>query len=112
MAPVAAIVFAGALAVSSVTFLVGAGREAVREGETTPEDPTAVVRIDAPGSMADEALAFFAQVGARSTHVVDHPVPRVATDEVEPPRAFRPPRSRSEQKSQSDAGFRPDLPHR
>src|SRR3954471_2733514 len=30
----------GALALSSATFILGAGRQAVKEGETTPEDPT------------------------------------------------------------------------
>jgi hypothetical protein len=108
---VLAFAFAGALGVSSATFIIGAGAQAVKEGETTPEDPTAVVRVELDGADPDPIVGVLAEIGARSTHVVDRPVPRPATDDVEAPRPVRPILGEGgEQKAQSDAGFEADLP--
>jgi hypothetical protein len=106
----AACAFAGALAVSSATFVLGAGRQAVKEGATTPEDPTAVVRVDVGEHVdADEVLAFLVDAGARSARLVDHPVTRRPASDVEAPRPT--PRGPSaETKAESDAGFTSDVP--
>jgi hypothetical protein len=77
---------AGAFAGGTVAFVLGAGRQAVKEGATTPEDPTAVVRVDCPAERADEVIRFFAAAGARRAHFVDAPVSRPPTSEVERPR--------------------------
>jgi hypothetical protein len=107
---VGAFALAGALAVSSYTFVMGAGRQAIKEGETTPEDPTAVVRVDVRVADAQPVVELLGDAGARSVHLVDAPVPRRPTAEVERPRPSRPePRSGSRQRDESDAGFRPDV---
>jgi hypothetical protein len=106
----AAFAFAGALAISSFTFVLGAGRQAIKEGETTPEDPTAIVRVDVARDAADPVMELFVDAGARSVRFVDAPVPRPATSEVEAPRPSRPePRTGSAQRRESDAGFESDV---
>jgi hypothetical protein len=106
----AAFAFAGALAISSVTFILGAGRQAIKEGETTPEDPTAVVRVDVAPDVAEPVVALLTESGARSVRLVDAPVPRPPASEVEAPRPSHPePRSGSVERRESDAGFESDV---
>ena len=82
----------GGLAVSVVTFLVGMVRRAQREGEFTPEDPWAVLRVrpEGGGSWDDDVVATveaeLAEVGARSIRRVTAPVARPSGDDVETPR--------------------------
>lgn len=76
----------GALALSSATFIIGAVRRAQKEGEFTPEDPWAVVRVT-PGEGRFQAVAdLLAEVGARSVRRVDGPVARRPSSDVETPR--------------------------
>ena len=77
---------AGGLALASAAFIVGAGRQAEREGATTPADPTAVVRADHPADV-EEAERLLVAAGARDVHAVDGDVGRVPTSEVERPRS-------------------------
>jgi hypothetical protein len=79
----------GAFAGGSVGFVLGAGRQAVKEGETTPEDPTAVIRVDTPPERADDAIRVLVASGARSTRLVDAPVHRPPASDVETPRPAR-----------------------
>lgn len=82
----------GGLAGSVVAFLVGMVRRAQREGEFTPEDPWAVVRVrpDRGRSWDDETVRAveeeLAEVGARSIRRVTAPVARPTGDDVETPR--------------------------
>ncbi|MDQ2678637.1 MAG: hypothetical protein M3Y51_07825 [Actinomycetota bacterium] len=82
----------GGLATSAVTFLVGMVRRAQREGEFTPEDPWAVVRIRPEHGAAwnddlvDTVEAELAEAGARSIRRVTAPVARRSGDDVETPR--------------------------
>lgn len=103
-----AFAFAGALAVSSATFVLGAGRQAIKEGETTPEDPTAVVRVDVGSEDTEPVVAALVDLGARHAFVVDRPVPRQATGEVEAPHQLHRPPVGSPEHEESDAGFKPD----
>jgi hypothetical protein len=101
---------AGALAVSSATFVRGAARQAVKEGETVPEDPTAVVQMASGPEQAGERLRFLAEAGARSARFVDAPVSRPPTDTVEAPRPARvDPAAAHGEGSDYDAGFRSDV---
>jgi hypothetical protein len=97
---------AGALAVGTVGAVLGAGRQAVREGETTPQDPTAVVRVDSPAEQAKPVIAVLVEAGARSARYVDQPVPRRSGADVETPHGLpeaTAPGSRD--RRESDAGF-------
>ncbi len=82
----------GGLATSAVTFLVGMVRRSQREGQFTPEDPWAVVRIrpehGGPWSedLVETVSAELAEQGARSVRRVTAPVARPAGDDVETPR--------------------------
>ena len=82
----------GGLATSTVTFLVGMVRRAQREGEFTPEDPWAVVRVRPEGGRPwnDEMVRTveeeLAEGGARSIRRVTRPVARPSGDDVETPR--------------------------
>ena len=82
----------GGLATSACTFLVGMVRRAQREGEFTPEDPWAVVRVrpEDGGPWSDDMVqtveAELAEVGARSIRRVTAPVARRSGDDVETPR--------------------------
>ena len=98
---------AGAIAASVTAAVLGAGRQVVKEGETTPEDPTAVVRADADAEQADELIHALAASGARTARFVDHRVSRLASSEVEAPRARSGGRLAADERSTSDAGFRP-----
>jgi hypothetical protein len=101
---------AGALALSSATFVLGAARQAVKEGETVPEDPTAVVRMASRPEQAEDRLRFFVEAGARSARFVDAPVARPPTDTVEAPRpAPVDPTANHGEGSDHDAGFRSDV---
>jgi hypothetical protein len=99
---------AGAIGASTVCAVLGAGRQAVKEGETTPEDPTAVVRADTDREHADELIAALSASGARRADFIEGPLPRPAAGDVETPHA--PPRSRlaRDERSTSNAGFEPD----
>jgi hypothetical protein len=100
----------GAFAGGTVGFVLGAGRQAVKEGETTPEDPTAVVRADVPTERAGEAIRLFVEAGARSTRLVDRPVSRPPTDDVESPRSVpEGTAERSGERADHDAGFPSDV---
>lgn len=98
---------AGGLALASAAFILGAGRQAVKEGATTPQDPTAVVRVDHPGD-PDEARRWLVAAGARSSHTVDRPVDRAATGDVESPRPMPGGNGAGADADELDAGFRPD----
>ena len=101
---------AGALGLSSATFILGAAARSVKEGETTPEDPTAVVRVDVSPDRADEVRRVLVEAGARSTRYVDAPVSRPPSSTVEAPR--RPPtdpRVLHGTGSDYDAGFPSDV---
>lgn len=101
----------GALALSSAAFVLGAGRQAVKEGATTPEDPTAVVRVDVDADRAEEVIDFFAQYEPRTTRFIDQPVPRRSSDDVEDPRPLPDDRDTTHGAGrQYDAGFRSDVP--
>jgi hypothetical protein len=101
---------AGALGLSSATFVLGAARQAVKEGETTPEDPTAVVRVDADRERADEVIRVLVEAGARGARFVDAPVNRPPTSTVEAPRPMRgDPGARAGEGSDYDAGFSSDV---
>jgi hypothetical protein len=101
---------AGGLGVSSATFVLGAARQAVKEGETTPEDPTAVVRIDCPPEQADDLLRFLVGTGARHARFVDAPVSRLPSSQVEAPRPIRDDlKAKAGRGSDRDAGFRSDV---
>lgn len=82
---------AGGLAVSSATVVIGMVRRAQREGEFTPEDPWAVVRV-APSSaewtegQLEDTTRELADSGARSVRTVHGPVARPATEDLETPR--------------------------
>ena len=82
----------GGLATSAVTFLVGMVRRAQREGEFTPEDPWAVVKLQPENGAAwsdrllDTVEAELAEAGARSIRRVTAPVARLSGDDVETPR--------------------------
>jgi hypothetical protein len=92
--------------------LVGlAARQAVKEGETVTEDPTAVVRADCPREQAGEIVELLIEQGARSARFVDAPVSRRPTSEVEAPRSpHDDPAAHHGDGSDSDAGFRSDVP--
>ncbi len=106
----AAFVAAGALGVSSATFVLGAGRQAVKEGETTPEDPTAIVRVDADADGADEVVEFFVSRSARSARFVAAPVERPSSSMTEDPRPLPDDRDVSHGAGpELDAGFRSDV---
>ena len=83
----------GGLATSAVTFLVGMVRRAQREGEFTPEDPWAVVRVRPEGGrpwnddVARSVESELVEGGARSIRRVVGPVARPSGDDVETPRA-------------------------
>jgi hypothetical protein len=101
----------GALAVGTVGAVLGAGRQAVREGETTPQDPTAVVRVDTPAEQAKPVIAALVEAGARSARYVDRPVPRRSGADVETPHGLPGATAPgSSDRSQSDAGFGPASP--
>jgi hypothetical protein len=101
---------AGALGLSSATFVLGAARQAVKEGETVPEDPTAVVRMASRPDQAEDRLHFFVEAGARSARFVDAPVARPPTGTVEAPRpAPVDPAANHGEGSDYDAGFRSDV---
>jgi hypothetical protein len=101
---------AGALGLSSATFVLGAARQTVKEGETIPEDPTAVVRMASSRDRADERMRFLVEAGARNVRFVDRPVNRPATDTVEAPRPARTdPAADHGEGSDYDAGFRSDV---
>ena len=82
----------GGLATAAVTFLVGMVRRAQREGEFTPEDPWAVVRVRTEGGRPwnDDVVRTveeeLAEGGARSIRRVTGPVVRRSGDDVETPR--------------------------
>lgn len=76
----------GALATSAATFLIGAVRRAQKEGEFTPEDPWAVVRVTPQTDQQDRVAAVLADAGARSVRRVDGPVARRSSADVETPR--------------------------
>jgi hypothetical protein len=76
----------GALALSSATFIIGAVRRAQKEGEFTPEDPWAVVRVTPPEGKAQMIIGVLTDAGARSVRRLDGPVARQRTDDVETPR--------------------------
>jgi hypothetical protein len=80
---------AGALGLASATFVLGAARQAVKEGSTVPEDPTAVVRIETTPEHAEDVVKLLVETGARHTRVVDAPVSRVPSSQIEPPRRPR-----------------------
>jgi hypothetical protein len=102
---------AGALGVSSAMFVLGAARQAVKEGETMPEDPTAVVRADCPPEQAGELIDLLTAQGARRARFVDAPVSRRPTAESEAPRSpHDDPAAHHGAGSDSDAGFRSDVP--
>lgn len=84
----------GALALSSVTFLMGAVVRAQHEGEFTPEDPWAVVRVDPRPGQAQVVISMLGEAGARSVRRLEGPVARPSSDDVETPRVSteRPPR--------------------
>ena len=82
----------GGLAASAVAFLVGMVRRAQREGEFTPEDPWAVVRVRTEGGRPwnDDVVRTveeeLAEGGARSIRRVFGPVARPSGADVETPR--------------------------
>lgn len=76
----------GGLALSSATVIIGAVRRAQKEGEFTPEDPWAVVRVTPPQGGHDEVAALLGDAGARSIQRLQRPVQRHRTDDVETPR--------------------------
>jgi hypothetical protein len=101
----------GAFAGGTAGLVLGAGRQAVKEGETTPEDPTAVVGVDVPAGQADEAIRLFVEAGARSARQVEGPVSRPPSGQVEPPRPIPgDPARRAGAGTDTDAGFSADLP--
>jgi hypothetical protein len=101
---------AGALGLASATFVLGAARQTVKEGETVPEDPTAVVRMASSREQSEAHLRFFLDAGARNVRFVDAPVSRPPTATVEPPRpARRDPAADHGEGSDYDAGFRSDV---
>lgn len=101
---------AGALACSSATFVLGAARQAVNEGETTPEDPTAVVRVDVGPDQADPVLELLTDCGARQVRYLEHPVLRAPSSEFETPRGLPDARATSQGADpEHDAGLRSDL---
>lgn len=83
---VLAVAAAGALAASSATFLIGAVRRAQKEGEFTPEDPWAVVRVAPREGQAQLVIDILTDSGARSVRRVRGPVARRSSAEVETPR--------------------------
>jgi hypothetical protein len=101
---------AGALGLSSATFVLGAAARAIKEGETTPLDPTAVVRVDTGPDEAHAILEFMVEAGARRAWFVEGQVARPPTDELEAPRPLRTdPSITSGGGSDSDAGFPSDV---
>jgi hypothetical protein len=98
----------GALGLGSAAFVLGAARQAIKEGATMPIDPTAVVRLDGPGR-AEDAIRVLREAGARNTRLVEGPIDRVPTSDVEAPHAFPgDPADWFGSRSDSDAGFRSD----
>lgn len=101
---------AGALGLSSATFLLGAGRQAVKEGETTPADPTAVVRVDTDADHADEVIELLIEESARRADFIAAPVGRPPSDDVEDPRSLPDDRDTTHGSGvEYDAGFRSDV---
>jgi hypothetical protein len=102
---------AGALGLSSATFILGAGRQAVKEGETTAEDPTAVIRVDVDAEQADEVMNFFVEASARSVRLVEQHVDRPPSSELEEPRPLPDDRDTKHGAGVDyDAGFTSDVP--
>lgn len=93
------VAIAGGIALSSATVIIGMVRRAQREGEFTPEDPWAVVRVRSTdgGPWSEETVDIVSrelvESGARSVRRVSAPVQRPPTEDVETPRSFgeRPP---------------------
>lgn len=90
---VLAVAAIGALATASATFLIGAVRRGQKEGEFTPEDPWAVVRVEPRPDQVKDVIDLLADTDARSVRRLDAPVARASSDEVEVPRVAteRPP---------------------
>jgi hypothetical protein len=76
----------GALALSSATFIIGAVRRAQKEGEFTPEDPWAVIRVMPKKDQAQTVVDVLSESGARSVRAVHGPVARRGSGDVETPR--------------------------
>lgn len=87
----ASVAVIGALGTASATFLVGGVRRAQKEGEFTPEDPWAVVKVRCPDPREDWVTQQLAAAGARSIRRLDAPVRRGPTEDVETPRVARGP---------------------
>ena len=101
---------AGALGLSSATFVLGAAARAIKEGETTPLDPTAVVRVDTGADDARAIVKFMIEAGARRAWFVQGQVARAPTEELEAPRPLRTdPSITSGTGSDYDAGFPSDV---
>lgn len=83
---VLAVAAAGALAASSATFLIGAVRRAQKEGEFTPEDPWAVVRVTPREGQVQVVIDILSGSGARSVRRLEGPVARRSAGDVETPR--------------------------
>jgi hypothetical protein len=83
---VASVAAIGALGTSTVTFLVGAVRRAQKEGEFTPEDPWAVVKVRMPDERAAWVTEQLVEAGARSVRRLERAVRRPSSDDVETPR--------------------------
>ena len=83
---------AGGLACSVCTALVGMVRRAQHEGEFTPEDPWAVVKVRPEGGaewtkgQLETAQHTLAEMGARSVRTLTAPVARRSSEDVETPR--------------------------
>jgi hypothetical protein len=100
----------GALGLSSATFVLGAAARAIKEGETTPLDPTAVVRVDIGEDDAQEIRRFLVEAGARRAWFVKGEVLRPPTADLETPRPLvTDPSTTSGAGSDSDAGFPSDV---